>query len=110
MVPLPEESEEPSDMLGGTTGTENGNDDAISIETNPYSSNGRTITVSSEPEGANVYVDGELKGVTPYMLTLDNGTYDIRLEKVGYDTYKTNIILDGSNDQSVFLYPLIPKQ
>lgn len=110
MVPLPEESEEPSDMLGAVAGTENSSDNAISIETNKYSANGRTITINSEPEGANVYVSSELKGVTPYMLTLDNGTYDIKLEKVGYDTYSTNIILDGSNDESVFLYPLIPKQ
>ena len=107
MVPLPEESEEPSTSPEAEI-TDNG--EAISIETNKYSANGRTITINSEPEGANVYVDDELKGVTPYMLTLDNGTYDIKLEKVGYDTYKTNIILDGSNDQSVFLYPLIPKQ
>ena len=106
LVPLPEESEEPSE----TPESESNTDGAISIETNKYSTNGRTITVNSEPEGANVYVDGELKGVTPYMLTLDNGTYDIKLEKVGYDTYKTNIILDGSNDQSVFLYSLVPKQ
>lgn len=106
LVPLPEESEEPSE----TPESESNTDGAISIETNKYSANGRTITVNSEPEGANVYVDGELKGVTPYMLTLDNGTYDIKLEKVGYDTYKTNIILDGSNDQSVFLYSLVPKQ
>ena len=104
LVPLPEESEEPSET------PEPESNGAISIETNKYSANGRTITVNSEPEGANVYVDGELKGVTPYMLTLDNGTYDIKLEKVGYDTYKTNIILDGSNDQSVFLYSLVPKQ
>lgn len=110
MVPLPEESEKPSENLGDTLESQMESGDAISIETNKYSSNARTITVSSEPEGANVYVDGELKGVTPYMLTLDNGTYDIKLEKVGYDTYKTNIILDGSNDQTVFLYPLIPKQ
>lgn len=104
LVPLPEESEEPSET------PEPESNGAISIETNKHSANGRTITVNSEPEGANVYVDGELKGVTPYMLTLDNGTYDIKLEKVGYDTYKTNIILDGSNDQSVFLYSLVPKQ
>lgn len=110
---LPEEetSEENSvfETDNSTSGDQNSNSGFISIETSGASGNSRTITVNSEPEGANVYLNNELKGVTPYMLTLDNGTYELLLEKVGYNIYKTNIILDGSNDQSIFSYKLEPK-
>lgn len=71
--------------------------------------NSRTITINSEPSGANVYIDGAFKGTTPYSITLKDGTYGILLEKTDYDVYSTNILLDGSNDQSSFLYQLVPK-
>lgn len=71
--------------------------------------NSRTITINSDPVGANVYIDGAFKGTTPYTITLADGTYGILLEKTDYDVYSTNILLDGSNDQSSFLYQLVPK-
>lgn len=70
----------------------------------------RTITINTEPIGANVYIDGVLKGVTPYTVTLDNGnTYGILLEQTGYDIYSAQIILDKTNNDTAYLYKLIKK-
>ena len=50
----------------------------------------RTLTVTSEPPGALVYLNGTEVGRTP--LTRDftlYGTYDVALRKDGYETLKT---------------------
>src|SRR3989344_4321231 len=48
-----------------------------------------TLKVSSTPTGANVYVDGVLKGVTPltgYLsVTLNVGNHQLKLTKTGYN-------------------------
>jgi hypothetical protein len=44
-----------------------------------------TLSVSSSPAGANVYVDGKDSGkVTPAQLSLDKGAHNILLRKAGY--------------------------
>ena len=93
-----EETEEETDTTD--TGT----------STNTALNGSRTITVNTDPAGANVYINGELKGVTPYTVTLNNGSYGVLLEKTDYDIYSTNILLDGSNDQSSYLYKLTPRE
>ena len=83
------------------------------LETNPNSTstnealnNSRTIVLNTDPTGAKVYINGAYCGVTPYTVTLNNGSYNILFEKENYMVYSTNILLDGSNDQSAFLYSL----
>lgn len=68
----------------------------------------RTIDISTDPSGAKVYINGINKGTTPYKVTLPIGSYSILLEKDGYEVYSTSIILDGSDDQTGFLYVLTP--
>ena len=47
----------------------------------------RTITVTSEPSGALVYLNDEEVGRTPVTVPFTfYGTYDVRLEKDGYQT------------------------
>lgn len=65
-----------------------------------------TINISSEPAGAYVYIGGIFKGETPYRTTLPIGDYAVSLEKDGYETYNTNIIIDNSDNQNSFLYVL----
>lgn len=89
-----------------TTDTETNTNTNSNTNSNTGLSGSRTITVSTDPTGANVYINGELKGVTPYTVTLNNGSYGILLEKKDYDIYSTNILLDGSNDQTSYLYKL----
>ena len=104
MIPIEEETEENTEELTGQTST---NDSSTN---NEALNSSRTVTINSEPTGANVYIDGAHKGVTPYTVTLNNGTYGILLEQSGYDVYSTNILLDGSNDQTSYLYKLIPRE
>jgi hypothetical protein len=42
-----------------------------------------TMTVNSNPAGAQVVVDGELRGVTPTTLTLQSGTHKLELRGAG---------------------------
>ena len=99
-----------------TEGTTDTNQTSQNIEgtdsipdTNNTSNASQRITINTEPTGVNVYIDGVLKGVTPYTATLNNGTYGILLEQTGYDVYSTNIILDGSENQTSYLYKLNPR-
>ena len=42
------------------------------------------VEISSEPLGAEVYLDGEFVGLTPVSLKLKAGSYGVKLVKVGY--------------------------
>ena len=47
------------------------------------------LKVSTDPQGAKVYLNGVYKATTPDVIRdLPTGSYDIRLEKDGYDIYK----------------------
>ena len=53
-----------------------------------------TISLTSTPSGATVYLDSVYKGVTPVMLTgIPSGDHQIRLTKSGYQDYTTNVIV-----------------
>jgi PKD repeat protein len=45
---------------------------------------GGAVSLSSDPDGAAVYVDGQARGVTPVELTLAPGEHRVRLAKDGY--------------------------
>jgi hypothetical protein len=50
----------------------------------------RTITINSEPQGALVHLNDEEVGRTPLTVPFTfYGTYDVRLEKEGYETLNT---------------------
>jgi Protein kinase domain/PEGA domain len=59
-----------------------GNKALVAIHLTPLMA---TLSVSSSPAGANVYVDGKDSGkVTPVQLSLDKGAHTILLRKAGY--------------------------
>lgn len=62
-----------------------------------------TLVVYSEPEGAKVYLDGTLKGVTPLEIRnlAPEKTYKLKLELEGYLPYITDIKMP--KDGSIFL-------
>ena len=68
-----------------------------------------TITVSSDPADAAVYVGDSYKGQTPIRLTLPLGDYAITLKKDGYQNHTANILLDSTGTQNSFLYVLTPQ-
>jgi len=55
------------------------------------------VTVKSDPEGANVYLDGQMKGVTPLRLDkVKKGTINLEIKKDHYSTVKRNLVVKPS--------------
>lgn len=54
-----------------------------------------TLTVDSDPKGAQIYVDGVLKGVTPDSIELKKGVYEIEVRKSKYEPEMRVIELPG---------------
>lgn len=65
------------------------------IQTNGY------LSVSSNPSGANVYVDGIYKGTSSATITLPAGSHTIRLEKSGYDSWSGSTFVTAGQTSSV---------
>jgi len=64
----------------------------------------RTLVVNSDPQGARVWVNGEEKGVTPVAVPFVHyGTFDVRLEKKGYEAYAAEVRVPSRIDG----YPVI---
>jgi tetratricopeptide (TPR) repeat protein len=51
------------------------------------------LSVSSEPTGSNVSVDGKLRATTPVTMELPYGAHDLELSHEGYDTAKRTVEL-----------------
>jgi Tol biopolymer transport system component len=50
------------------------------------------IEVLANAPGASVYIDGELKGITPLEITVSSGYHSISLHKEGYQTWEHSIL------------------
>ncbi|GGN03664.1 S-layer-like protein [Thermus composti] len=50
-----------------------------------------TLSVASTPPGAEVYVDGALRGRTPLSLRLPEGRYRLELRLEGYEPYRAEV-------------------
>lgn len=55
------------------------------------------MTITSQPAGAELYLNGEFKGSTPYSEVLTSGDYDLKLVQNKYHTYEAKVHLDSSN-------------
>jgi len=53
------------------------------------------MAISSNPQTAQVYVNGILKGVTDLHLTLPSGKYTVEVKKEGYSSWKREFVLKG---------------
>ena len=60
-------------------------------------SNVTKMTISSNPAGATLYINGKEMGVTPYTDELATGEYELQLSKAKYQEFKKNVILDSSH-------------
>jgi len=78
---------------------------ATGLKTQPKTGN---LFVSSNPSGANIYLDGVYKGLTPYTVTgLNSKIYAVNLTKTGYKVYQT-LMFVKSNSTAVLNASLIP--
>lgn len=62
------------------------------LETYRFSANG-ILVIKSEPDGASIYVDGDLKGATNSNLKLAPGSYDVEIKKEGYLTWSKRLTI-----------------
>ncbi len=67
---------------------------------NKYLSKG-TLSVSSNPVGASIYIQGQLAGTTPYEAKLPEGPYKVKISKKGFEDYETTVDLRGGTKKSV---------
>ncbi len=66
------------------------------------------IQIQSLPDGANVFINGEYKGVTPLSIKLKTGEFTLRLEKEGYKTIQEVLRIDPGAELMINkeLFPL----
>lgn len=58
------------------------------------------VTVNSNVNGADVFVNGSFSGKTPFISSLQGGTYSIRVAASGYTDY--NVTINLAADQQIF--------
>jgi hypothetical protein len=60
------------------------------------------ISVSSNPSGANIYIDNEYKGLTSLNIqNVDNGNHFVTVRLAGYQDWTRDVVVYG-NSQSLF--------
>lgn len=64
------------------------------------------VFISSHPGSANVYLDGQNKGMTNKRLAIPAGKYTVELKKAGYDSWSRTFDLDGGSVLQL-VYPLL---
>ncbi len=55
-----------------------------------------TLTVTADTDGAWVYINGEEYGVAPMQVNLPYGSYNVQVEKDGYDTFRQSVSIQSS--------------
>lgn len=69
------------------------------------------LTVNSSPQGAKVYIDGNLTTATNNQLNLAPGTYKVRIEKEGYFPWEKTLTVKKElvTEADALLFPTTPK-
>lgn len=69
------------------------------------------LVLTSEPDGAKVFIDGNLATATDDTINLNEGTYDVKIEKDGYFPWQKNIPIKKGvvSEAQVKLFPKTPK-
>ena len=52
------------------------------------------LVIKSEPDGASVYINGDLKTATNTTISLSPGTYDVEIKKDGYFTWYKRLVIE----------------
>jgi hypothetical protein len=51
--------------------------------------------VTSEPQGADIYIDGEFKGATPSQLKAAPGSHALKVSRPGFSDWQRNIVVEA---------------
>ncbi len=54
-----------------------------------------SFQVTSEPQGADIFIDGEFKGATPSQLKAVPGSHILKVSRPGFTDWQRNIVLDA---------------
>jgi hypothetical protein len=68
-----------------------------------------TLSVSSTPSNAKVYIDGAYRGRSPIKIEGNKGWYDLRIEKKGYHAITESIMLPNAGGAKSFALEKIEK-
>ena len=60
-----------------------------------------TVSLQSEPMDAEVSVDGDFRGTTPFSLKLSAGTYTIEMRRDGFKPWSRELVVVGGDDTRV---------
>ena len=60
-----------------------------------------TVSVTSIPNAALIYVDGNYQGKAPLVITLFPGTHNFRLSLSGYNDYSTSVYVTANTNQKL---------
>ena len=68
------------------------------------------VVIQSEPNGAQIIIDGKIKTATPATITLRPGTYTITIAKEGFQSWEKHINVEGEvvNKIDALLLPTNP--
>jgi len=68
------------------------------------------LSVTSDPVGARIYIDGTLKNATNNSITIDPGQHTIRMSKDGYLSWEKTILIEKEivSQAYSFLFPINP--
>jgi hypothetical protein len=73
--------------------------------------NAQNVQISSNPNGAKLYVDGQYKGITPLTLSLSFESHNFKLEMEGYkDLQVDRTVLIASSKQSFRMDEINPQE
>jgi hypothetical protein len=59
------------------------------------------IEISSEPSGAEIYVDGVFSSSTPSKLTLPVGEHSIRVSRPGFKDWERRVVVDATSSKTL---------
>ena len=59
------------------------------------------LRITSTPNDAKIFIDGEEKGMTPFDESIEQGDHEIKVSKPGFEPYVTNITLKRNEEKSV---------
>jgi hypothetical protein len=60
-----------------------------------------TISITSEPPGAKIFIDGEYKGQTPAEISLSTGTYQLFLQHQLFEPHKESVSIEKGQTKTV---------
>jgi hypothetical protein len=59
------------------------------------------ISITSDPSGAKIFIDGAFKGMTPSEISLAAGTYQIFLQRQLYEPYKESLMIEKGQTKTL---------